>query len=168
MKKSIILIFLISTLFACDFQFVNSETSQIGDTDWNCLDSLAWEKLCEQHSIDSIKDKEFVNGLKLVENHFLKPKYILYFNSNPKEIVGCDWYSIRVAFNPNISNDAINGLSADLSNKEQKRIRNRVWKELYKHQCKKGQNETIKKMERDVPFSESHKNYGPNYNSLKK
>lgn len=160
MKKLVLLIIACTGLTSCDAYFVNSETSQIGDTDWNCLDTLAWEKLCSEYSINSIEEEQYLDGLELVKNHFLKPKYILYFKSNPKEIVGCDYYSIRVAFNPKISNGTLDGLSPELSNEEQKRIRNRVWNEVSRYQCDQGQMETMKKMERDVPFAESHKNHG--------
>src|SRR5690606_10186274 len=77
---------------------INEETSEIGSMSPECLDSLAWEKMCEEHSIDRIEEPELLIALDEIEDHFIKPDYILYFKEAPEEIVGCDWYSIRVVF----------------------------------------------------------------------
>ncbi|MCJ8288898.1 MAG: hypothetical protein HRT58_05740 [Crocinitomicaceae bacterium] len=138
---------------------VNSETSEIGSMSPNCLDSLAWEKICSEHSIDSIKDPKLLSKLSLIKGHFIKPDYILYFQNDPEEIIGCNWYSIRVVYNEKLSSQALTGLSQQLSNTEQKRIRNRVLLELSKYQCKKGKIETLKRMKENVPFAESHEKY---------
>jgi len=138
---------------------VNAETSEIGSMSPRCLDSLAWDIICAEHSIDNITNPELLLKLNDVKNHFIEPDYILYFKDGPEEIIGCDWYSIRVVYNYNIANQTLTGLSPLLSNKEQKRIRNRVFKELMKHQCEEGKKETLKNMERDVPYAESHKHY---------
>ena len=153
-----IYIFIIAiSLYGC--YGVNSETSEIGSMSPTCLDSLAWDKICAEHSVDSIKDPKLISKLDDIKNHFLKPDYILYFDDEPKEIIGCDWYSIRVVYNEKIADQTLTGLSPLLSNKEQKRIRNRVFKEIMKYQCDKGQKEILKAMEEEVPFAESHKNY---------
>jgi hypothetical protein len=138
---------------------VNSETSEIGTLGPSCLDSLAWTKICQQNSIDSIKDPELLRKLEDVKNHFIKPEYILYFKDEPEEIIGCDWYSVRVVYNKRISYHTLDGLSPQLGNDEQKRIRNRVLQELMKYQCQEGQLETLREMEKDVPYAESHKDY---------
>jgi mRNA-degrading endonuclease YafQ of YafQ-DinJ toxin-antitoxin module len=138
---------------------VNSETSEIGSMSPSCLDSLAWTKICQQNSIDSIKDSELLTKLEDVKNHFIKPEYILYFKDEPEEIIGCDWYSIRVVYNKKIANQTLDGLDPLLGNDELKRIRNRVLKEIIKHQCKEGQLETLKEIEKEVPYAESHKDY---------
>lgn len=145
------------TLYGC--YGVNSESSEIGRMSPTCLDSLAWEKICQEHSTDSIKDSNLISRLEDVKNHFIKPDYILYFDEEPKEIIGCDWYSIRVVYNEQLADQLMTGLSPFLSNGEQKRIRNRVFKEIMKYQCEKGKQETIKAMKEKVPFSESHKGY---------
>lgn len=156
MNRFLILIVTIS-LYGC--YGANSETSEIGSMSPSCLDSLAWENMCQEHSIDSIKDPNLISRLDDVKKHFIKPDYILYFDEDPKEIIGCDWYSIRVVYNEKIADQLLTGLSPLLSNKEQKRIRNRVFTELIKYQCEEGRYEMIKAMESDVPFAESHKNY---------
>lgn len=153
----ILILLIVLTLYSC--YGVNSETSEIGSMSPSCLDSLAWKKICQEHSIDSITDPNLISRLEDVRNHFLKPNYILCFNDEPKEIIGCDWYSIRVVYNKKIADQLLTGLSPFLSNKEQKRIRNRVFTELMKYQCEEGKSEMIKAMKMEVPFAEFHKDY---------
>jgi len=124
-----------------------------------CLDSLAWETMCAEHSVDSIKDEHLLKKLEDIKNHFIKPDYILYFKEQPAEIIGCDWYSVRVVYNEKIADQTLTGLSPLLGNSEQKRIRNRVFSEIMKYQCEEGRKETLKLMEADVPYAESHKKY---------
>ena len=114
---------------------VNSETSQIGDLNDKCLDKNAWEEMTRQYSIESITDPDFVERVDDVRNHFIKPKYVLYFNESPREIVGCDYYSVRAVYSPDIADQVLDGLSPQLSDKEQVRIRNRVQKALMNYQC---------------------------------
>ena len=152
-----LIIFTMLVLNSC--QFANSETSEIGSMSPTCLDSLAWRKICQEYSIDSIKDPKLLSNLEDVKNHFIKPDYILYFKDGPEEIIGCDWYSIRVVYNEKIADQTLTGLDPLLGNDEQKRIRNRVLKEIMKYQCEEGKKETLKGMIKDVPFAESHKDY---------
>ena len=152
-------LFLLLLLTACVQPYTNSETSEIGSMSLSCLDSLAWEKICKQHSIDGIKDRELLAKLEDVRNHFIKPHYILYFKEELEEIIGCDWYAVRVVYNKNIADRTLNGLDPLLGNQEQKRIRNRVFREIMRYQCSEGQVETLNEMEREVPFAESHKDY---------
>ena len=140
-------------------QFANSETSEIGSMSPSCFDSLAWKKICQQYSTDRIKNTKLLSELKDVKYHFIKPDYILYFKDGPEEIIGCDWYSIRVVYNETIADQTITGLDPLLSNDEQKRIRNRVLKEIMKYQCEVRKKETLEAMSKDVPFAESHKSY---------
>ena len=154
---TLLIIFTMLVLNSC--QFSNSETSEIGSMSPTCLDSLAWKKICKEHSIDSIKDPKLLSKLEDVKNHFIKPDYILYFKDGPEEIIGCDWYSIRVVYNEKIADQTLTGIDPFLGNDEQKRIRNRVLKEIMKYQCEEGKKETLEEMKKDVPFSESHKNY---------
>jgi len=125
----------------------------------SCLDSLAWKKICQEYSTDSIKKPKLLSKLKDLKNHFIKPKYVLYFKNGPEEIIGCDWYSIRVVYNETIADQTLDGTDPLLGNDEQKRIRNRVFKEIMRYQCKEGKKETLEAMKKDVPFAESHKNY---------
>ena len=150
---------ILTMLVITSCQFSNSETSEIGSMSPTCLDSLAWKKICQEYSIDSIKDPELLTKLEDVKNHFIKPEYILYFKDEPEEIIGCDWYSIRVVYNKKIADQTLTGLDPLLGNYEQKRIRNRVWKEIMKYQCEEGKKETLEKMNSDVPYAESHKDY---------
>lgn len=152
-------LFVLLLLTACNQLYTNKETSEIGSMSPSCLDSLAWEKICREHSIDSIRDPELLSKLEDVKNHFIKPDYILYFKAEPEEIIGCDWYSVRVVYNQKNANQTLTGLDPLLGNDEQKRIRNRVLKEIMKYQCAAGQSETLKEMEKEVPFAESHKEY---------
>jgi mRNA-degrading endonuclease YafQ of YafQ-DinJ toxin-antitoxin module len=150
-------VLLLST--ACNQLHTTNETSELGSMSPSCLDSVAWESICKEHSIDSIKDRELLTKLQDVKNHFIKPDYILYFKEGPEEIIGCDWYSIRVVYNREIADQTLTGSDPLLGNDEQKRIRNRVLKELMKYQCYEGQIETLKEMENDIPYAESHKDY---------
>ena len=140
-------------------QFTNTETSEIANLSPTCLYSLAWKKICQEYSIDSIKDPKLLSKLEDVKNHFIKPDYILYFKNGPEEIIGCDWYSIRVVYNEKIADQILTGLNPLLGNDEQKRIGIRVLKEIMKYQCEEGKKETLEEMSKDVPFAESHKDY---------
>ena len=140
-------------------QFTNTETSEIANLSPTCLDSLAWKKICQEYSIDSIKDPKLLSKLEDVKNHFIKPDYILYFKNGPEEIIGCDWYSIRVVYNEKIADQILTGLNPLLGNDEQKRIGIRVLKEIMKYQCEEGKKETLEEMSKDVPFAKSHKDY---------
>jgi hypothetical protein len=153
-----VFILLISLLLSACYG-INSETSEIANIHMSCLDSLAWEKVCMEYDVNDIRDPELQAGLKEVRNHFIKPKYVLYFDEAPKEIIGCDWHTVRVVYNAAIADQAMSGLSPFLSNQEQKRIRNRVLSALMQHQCAEGKKETVKAMAAPVPFAESHKDY---------
>lgn len=151
-------LFVLLLFTGCGQLYTNQETSEIGSMSPSCLDSLAWEKISREHSVDSIKDQELLTKLEDLKNHFIKPEYVLYFKE-PEEIIGCDWYSIRVVYNEKIASQVLDGLDPLLGNDEQKRIRNRVLNEIMKYQCKEGQVETLKEMKKDVPYAESHKEY---------
>ena len=135
---------------------VNSETSEIGSINSTCQSKNAWRELTEKYSTDKIKDSSFIEGLNYVKNHFIKPKYILYFESGPREIIGCDYYSIRVAYNPKIFEGDTDGLTPKLSDKEQVRIRNRILKLLYKYECPEGQKVLLKEMKEPAVFRKEY------------
>lgn len=138
---------------------INSETSEIGSIEALCLDSKAWPKICEEHSPNNISNEEWLLKVEDVKEHFSKPTYILYFMEDPQEIIGCDAYSVRVVYNPELVDQVLTGLSPLLGNSEQKRIRNRVLSEIMKYQCQDGKAKTLANMKKDVPYSESHKAY---------
>lgn len=138
------------------FYGVNKETSEIGILNSTCLDDSAWENLTSKYSIQLIEDSIFSKGLIDVRNHFIKPAYILYFNEEPKEIIGCDYYSVRVVYNPSLSEMVLSGLSPSLSDDEQIRIRNRVQQALTEFQCEKGKLESKEWMSRPAPYGKEN------------
>ena len=133
---------------------VNQKTTEIGMLNSTCLQDIAWSELSKKYSKDNITSAEFKEGLLRVENYFLKPDYILYFQSGPEEIIGCDYYTVRTVFNPDISTMAIGGLDPSLSDNEQIRVRNRIQKLLMEYQCDKGRQESQALLDRPAPFSE--------------
>lgn len=150
----ICLLFVIVLFYSC--YGVNAETSEIGDTYFTCRNENAWKEISNEYSTNQIKDSTFLEGLKYVENHFLKPDYIIYFKNNPREIVGISNGVIRVAFNPKVFNGPINGLTPQLSDKEQVRIRNRVLKLLYKYECPKGKRRILKALKEPAIFGKEY------------
>ncbi len=134
----------------------NSETSQIGDLNSKCLADYAWDSICKEYTTAKITDSVFINGLSDVKAHFMKPKYILYFDNDPKEIIGCDYYSIRVVYNPKIDDGVFDGLSPQLNDDDQVRIRNRVQNALMKYQCAEGKLEAQERMKEPALFSKEY------------
>jgi hypothetical protein len=132
---------------------INSKTSQIGDLDDTCRDKNAWSELTEIYSVDSTTPPEFIEAIDRVRNHHTKPEYILYFEDEPREVIGSDYYSVRVVYNPNLSNQILDGLTPKLSDKEQVRIRNRVQKVLMEYQCEKGKKKSRELFKRPAIFS---------------
>ena len=135
---------------------VNSKTSQIGDLNDKCLEKNAWDSLCKAYSYENISDSNMIKRVEDIRNHFIKPEYILYFNDEPKEIIGCNYYSVRAVYNPTIMDQVLNGLSPQLSDKEQIRIRNRVQKALMEYQCEEGKAESLEWMQKPAIFSEEY------------
>jgi len=117
---------------------VNKETSEIGPVYHICPADSNWVKITEKYPIKKITDSIFLAGLNELQNHFLKPEYIIYFEDEPKEIVGCSGTSIRVAFSPTVAEFAVDGLSKQLSDEQQVRIRNRVLNVLLQYECPEG------------------------------
>ena len=132
---------------------VNKETSEIANLDISCLDTTAWSSLCNKYNTNNIKDTSLLQGLQYVKEHFIEPTYVLYFDQEPIEIVGCDYYSIRVVFKPNYKNQALDGLSPQLTDQEQVRIRNRILKILMEYQCSEGKIKTEELMKEPAVFS---------------
>ena len=137
---------------------INKEGPSIAIFSPECLDSLAWESMCKEYPIDNIKNPDLLYQLEQIRANDA-PKYILYFKEEPEEIIGCSGYSIDVAYNAEISSCSFNGGSVLLSNYEQKRIRNRVFKAMLKYQCEQGKMQTLERMKEDVLHSDLHKDY---------
>ena len=151
---TIVQIFFLSLLIGC--YGINSKTSQIGNLDDTCLDDDAWLELTEAHSVDSTTDTEFTSAIHRVRSHHTNPEYILYFNEEPKEVIGCDYYSVRAVFNPKLSNRVLDGLSPKLSDEEQVRIRNRVQKALMDYQCEEGKKKSRELFKRPAIYSDEY------------
>lgn len=157
MKKYLIkACIIISALVLSSCYGVNSETSEIGNTYYTCRNKNTWIEISKQYSTDQIKDSMFLEGLKDVKNHFLKPDYIIYFKNEPREIVGISNEVIRVAFNPKIFNGPIDGLSPKLTDLEQVRIRNRVLKLLYRYECPEGKRQISKALKEPAIFGKEY------------
>ncbi|MES2545017.1 MAG: hypothetical protein V4548_09040 [Bacteroidota bacterium] len=152
LKICVVLLFML--LLSC--YGVNSETSEIGSINTTCQSKGAWEEITKEYSTDKIQDSNFIEGLNYVKNHFIKPKYILYFENSPREIIGCDYYSVRVAYNPKIFAGDTDGLTPSLSDVEQVRIRNRILKVLYKYECPEGKKILLKKMKEPAIFGKEY------------
>lgn len=155
MRNLIYILSLSISLSSC-YYHPNSETSQIGNLNTKCLDKLAWENITDLYSSENINDSNFLERVDDIKKHFIKPKYVLYFDESPKEIIGCDYYSVRAVYNPNIADQVLDGLSPQLSDNEQIRIRNRVQKALMKYQCPEGKMDSIEWMKRSVIFSKEY------------
>lgn len=151
-------IFFVILIFSSCSYGVNKENSQIGDLNSKCLDANTWDRMTEIYAFDDISDLTFLKGLYDIEEHFIKPEYVLYFDDLPKELIGCDSYSIHAVYNPEISEDVLDGLSLELSDKEQIRIRNRVQKALMEFQCEEGKKESTEWMKRPAIYSEEFYN----------
>lgn len=140
--------FLILVIESCAPPYrVNEEITLIGNLNTTCLEKNAWQEIANKYTTDSIKKPEFLSGLEEIQNHFLNLKYILYFPEGPEEIVGCNYYSARLAFNPELSNQSFSGMNHSISTKELTRIRNRIQKLLKEYQCKDGQMEADELMQ---------------------
>lgn len=134
----------------------NSKTSQIGNLNTRCLSKNAWDSICKEYSTIKTTDSVFINKINGIKAHFIKPKYILYFDSGPKELIGCDYYSVRAVYNPEINDDVLDGLSVQLNDDEQVRIRNRVQNALLKYQCAEGKAESRQSMKEPAIFSKEY------------
>ena len=143
-------------LFLSSCYGINAETSEIGSLNDRCLEGGAWEKLSGKYSVTSIKDSAFLEGLAEVKNHFSTPEYILYFEEEPREIVGCSWSAVRVVFNPKLAYWPIDGLTPQLSDQEQVRVRNRVQNALMEYQCAEGKAESRELMKAPAVYSNEY------------
>jgi hypothetical protein len=119
---------------------VNEKTSQIAYVNNTCLKKNAWDTILNIYSTNRITDSLFMDAVSDFKNVSF-PVSLLYFDQEPKELIGVDYSSVRYVFNPLISNQILDGLSPELKEDEKKRIRNRVQKILMDYQCESGKNE---------------------------
>lgn len=140
--KSLIYIciyFMYCCLIGCGYG-VNDKTTQISYINNTCLKKNAWDTIIHIYSTKRITDSIFTNALSDFKNTSF-PVSVIYFEQEPKELIGVDYSSIRYVFNPLISNQILDGLSPKLNESEKKRIRNRVQKILLEYQCSEGKKE---------------------------
>jgi len=123
----------------------------------------AWQEIEKTHGIDSITDTELLKEIQTLRNHFMKPEYIVYFKEGPEELIACDYYAIRAVYNRNICDDVLDGLSPQLSNEEQMRVRNRVLALIKNYQCEEGAKRTELDMQEPAVYSKAYKTL-PCYN----
>ena len=117
---------------------VNEKTSEIARLNDFCLKKGARDSIANKYSIKEVKDSVFISAISNMNDQPF-PVIVIYFNKGPKELLGLGHYPcVRYVFNPLISDQILDGLSSELSEKEKKRIRNRVQKILVKYQCEDG------------------------------
>ncbi len=130
---------------------VNKYSSSIGLLNTKCIKDSTFNQIQNKYSIDLIVDKEFNVGLKLFSEYYRPPEYLIYFNKEPKELVGFNSLAVKAVYNPSICTyEILNGNSVQLSDEEQMRIRNRVQEVIMEFQCLKGKKESEKLMKSKV------------------
>lgn len=156
MISAILLISLLAS--SCGNLFVNGETSEIGSIDpyTYCLEKNTWDTLQQFYSINEVKDSSFNSAITKMKNHWISPDYILYFKDNPEEIIACEYYEIRLLYNPKLSSEILDGLDVTLSDSEQVRVRNRVLSLLSNYACDKGKITIKNNMNEPAIFSEEY------------
>lgn len=128
-----------SFIMSCSYS-VNEKTTQIAYINNTCLKKNAWDTIGKIYSAQKITDSVFLDALSDFKNVSF-PVSVIYFDQEPKELIGVDYSSIRYVFNPLLSNQILNGLSPQLKEEEKKRLRNRVQKILMNYQCEDGKKE---------------------------
>lgn len=131
--------FICFSLLRCDYG-VNEKTTQIAYINNTCLQKNAWDSIISIYSTKKISDSIFSSAIADFKNVSF-PVSIIYFEQEPKELIGFDYSSIRYVFNPLISHQILDGLSPELKVEEKKRIRNRIQKILVMYQCEAGKKE---------------------------
>lgn len=136
-----IYLFIIILLFQSCRYGINEKTSWICDLNTTCLEDNSWTLMMKEYSIDSIKDVKLLEKLQDFKSQPFQTN-VLYFKDEPTELIGFEYYGIRYVYNSKISNQILNGLSPQLSDKEKKRIHKRIQTLLMKYQCKEGKAES--------------------------
>ncbi|MCD0468066.1 hypothetical protein [Flavobacterium sp. ENC] len=138
--KFIYLLIIIVLFQSCRYG-INEKTSWICDLNTTCLEDNSWTLIMKEYSIDSIKDVKLLEKLQDFKSQPFQTN-VLYFKDEPTELIGFEYYGIRYVYNSKISNQILNGLSPQLSDKEKKRIHKRIQTLLMKYQCKEGKAES--------------------------
>jgi hypothetical protein len=127
---------------------VNEKTSEIFNLNTNCLSKAAWTDISSEYSINKVADSVWLEKSKEFENQPFTTE-VLYFSEKPQELIGIatDHYSVRYVYNPQISDEILDGLSSELNEKEMKRIGTRIQTLLMQYQCEKGKLESLKLIE---------------------
>ncbi len=134
-------IILIASSFGCKYG-INEKTTQISYINNTCLQKDAWDSIKAKYSTKNIHDTIYLQALSDFKNVPF-PVSVIYFDQEPKELVGVEYSVIRYVFNPKISDQILDGLSPELNNKEKKRLRNRVQQLLIPYQCEEGKEEAM-------------------------
>ena len=136
--KILLNILIVSFLVGC--YGINEKTSEIGDLNNECVEIQAWKELLQKYNTENIEDTIFIEALKDLKLKPFKTDVFYFRDTYPKELIAVsdDYYSVRYVFNPSISKVVLDGLSSELSEKEKKRIRNRIQLLLMEYQCKEG------------------------------
>ncbi len=160
MKNAVtrLLIILTTLLVSCDgMLFVNSKTSEIGNLNSYCIENNTWDTLRRMYSINEVKDSSFVTAIRHMREHWTTPPYILYFKDYPEEIIACDYYSVRLVYNPKLSSQILDGLDDSLlTDKQQVRVRNRIINLLTYYSCDTGKVIFGKELSEPAVFSKEY------------
>lgn len=144
MKNTKVLLAIIM-LFLTSCYGINEKSTEIGSLNTNCLDSLAWVKIAQSHSVEKITESLFLEQLSKFKIEPFETE-LFYFDVAPKEIiaVSTDHYQVRYVYNPEIAGQILDGLSPQLGEKEDRdRIRNRIQLLLMPYQCKEGRMKSV-------------------------
>lgn len=143
-------------LVSCSDSFVNARTSFFGFYRNVCISKDALNKIEAQYSLTKISDSIFRNASIQMKKQRIEVR-VMYFSDEPQEIIGFNDGAVRYAFNPKISNDIVDGLSNELTEKEKCRILNRFQSVVMQYQCEEGKIEAQKFIEENRKVIESMK-----------
>ena len=139
MNRIIIILFSFSIVSCNKMLFVNEKTSVIGSLNSYCLKDYAWDSLQSKYSINNIKNENFKFAYNEMKSHWTSPNYFLYFESSPEELIACEYYGVRIVYNPMLNSQLLTGMDDSLlTDKEQVRVRNRVINLLIPYSCDTG------------------------------
>jgi len=160
MRNSITILIILFALglASCDgMLFVNATTSEIGSLNSYCLEKNTWDTLQKIYSINEVKDSSFKYAIKRMKEHWTSPKYILYFKDKPQEIIACEYYGVRLVYNPSLSSEILCGMDDSLlTDKEQVRVRNRIINLLISYSCDTGKVIFKKELREPAVFSKEY------------
>jgi len=140
----LVILFLLSSCYG-----VNERTSEIFNLNTTCLSKETWDEINNEYSTNTVTDSVWLEKSKEFKDQPF-PTEVLYFSEQPQELVGIatDHYSVRYVYNPQISDQILNGLSPQLNEEERKRIGIRIQTILMQYQCQKGKQESLELIER--------------------